>query len=73
MKYVYILCLILLITLILFFKVQNIDTVTVSLFSASLTLPVSILIFLVYLLGMFTGAFLLSLLKCLWQKITAKE
>jgi len=49
--------------LVLLFKFQNLETATVSLFSASLTLPVSILVFGVYVLGMLTGGCLYALLK----------
>jgi len=49
------------------FKVQNLETVTVSLFSASVTLPVSVLVLLIYFLGMLTGGFLLALLRT-WVK-----
>jgi len=49
------------------FKVQNLETVTVSLFSASVTLPVSVLVLLIYVLGMLTGGFLLALLRT-WVK-----
>lgn len=48
---------------VLLFKVQNLTNVTVSLFSMSLTLPVSLLIFGVYVLGMLTGSALWSLLR----------
>jgi lipopolysaccharide assembly protein A len=49
--------------IVLLFKFQNLDSVTVSLFSASLTLPLSVLVFGVYALGMLTGGFVVSLLK----------
>jgi len=49
--------------LVLLFKFQNLETATVSLFSASITLPVSILVMLIYVLGMLTGGCLLSLLR----------
>jgi hypothetical protein len=35
----------------------------VSLLSASFTLPVSVMLFLVYVLGMLTGGFLLALVR----------
>jgi hypothetical protein len=35
----------------------------VSLFAASVTLPVSVLVLLIYLLGMLTGGFLLALVR----------
>jgi len=49
--------------LVLLFKVQNFQTATVSLFSMSVTLPVSLLVIGVYVLGMFTGGFVLALLR----------
>jgi uncharacterized integral membrane protein len=52
-----------LVAIIILFKVQNLESVTVSLFSASVTLPVSVLVVLIYVLGMLTGGFLLALLR----------
>jgi uncharacterized integral membrane protein len=49
--------------IILLFKFQNLQTATVSLFSASITLPVSVLVIGIYVLGMLTGGFLLALLR----------
>ena len=48
---------------VLLFKVQNLDTVTVSLFSFSATLPLSLLVLLIYALGMLTGGFVLALVR----------
>jgi putative membrane protein len=63
MRYVY-LALILIITLLVaVFKIQNIESVTVSLLTISITLPLSILIFGVYFLGMVTGSILISLVR----------
>lgn len=63
MRYVYIALIVALTTLVLLFKVQNLQAVTVSLLSASFTLPVSVMLFLVYVLGMLTGGFLLALVR----------
>ena len=63
MRYVYIALIIAFTAIVLLFKFQNLDSVTVSLFSASLTLPLSVLVFAIYVLGMLTGGFLVSLLK----------
>lgn len=63
MRYVYIALIVLFAGLVVLFKIQNFQTATVSLFSASMTLPVSVLIFLVYILGMLTGGCLLGLLR----------
>jgi uncharacterized integral membrane protein len=51
--------------IVLLFKIQNLQAVTISLFSASLTLPVSLLVFGIYALGMLTGGFVLALLRTL--------
>ena len=63
MRFVY-LGLIVLITLaVVMFKVQNIDAVTVSFLSSSLSLRISTLILGVYILGMLTGGMVLSLIR----------
>ena len=54
--------------LVLLFKIQNLETVTVSLFSASMTLSVSTLVMLIYVLGMLTGGFLWALLRSLIRR-----
>ena len=63
MKYVYMVLIVAFTAMVLLFKFQNLESVTVSLFSASLTLPLSALVFAVYVLGMLTGGFIVSLLK----------
>jgi lipopolysaccharide assembly protein A len=63
MRFVYIALIVAFTALVLLFKFQNLDMVTVSLFSASFTLPLSVLVVLIYLLGMFTGGFVLTLLR----------
>jgi uncharacterized integral membrane protein len=63
MRYLYIGLIVVFTALVLLFKFQNLETATVSLFSASITLPVSILVFGVYVLGMLTGGCLYALLK----------
>ena len=63
MRYVYMALIAILAAIIILFKVQNLEAVTVSLFAASVTLPVSVLVLLIYLLGMLTGGFLLALVR----------
>lgn len=63
MRYVYIALIVAFTAVVLLFKFQNLEAVTVSLFSANLTLPLSVLIFAVYVLGMLSGGFIVSLLK----------
>ena len=61
MKYVYVALIVVIAGIVLLFKVQNLTSVTVSLFGASITLPVSILVLLIYVLGMLTGGMVLAL------------
>ena len=63
MRYAYMGLIALLAGLVILFKVQNFESATVSLFSMSMTLPVSVLVLLIYLLGMFTGGLLLQLVR----------
>jgi uncharacterized integral membrane protein len=63
MRYVYMALIAILAAIVILFKVQNLEAVTVSLFAASVTMPVSVLVLLIYLLGMLTGGFLLALVR----------
>jgi uncharacterized integral membrane protein len=49
--------------ILLLFKVQNLAAVTVSFLGADFTMPVSFLIFVVYVLGMLTGSSVFGLLR----------
>jgi uncharacterized integral membrane protein len=63
MRYVYIGLIVIFTGLILLFSFQNLQTATISLFSASITLPLSLLAIGIYVLGMLTGGFLLAALR----------
>jgi len=63
MRFVYIALIVLFTAIVVLFKVQNLQSATVSLFSASVTLPTSILVAGIYILGMLTGSSLLALLR----------
>jgi uncharacterized integral membrane protein len=63
MRYVYMALIAVFAAIVVLFKVQNLESVTVSLFATSVTMPVSVLVLLIYLLGMFTGGFLLALVR----------
>ena len=63
MRCVYLALIIVLSAVVLLFKFQNLELVTVSFFSARVTLPLSIMVMLVYVLGMVTGGSLLSLVR----------
>jgi len=67
LRYVYIGLIVVVTGLVLLFMFQNLETVRVSLLSASVTLPVSILVFAVYLLAMLTGGIVVALLRT-WTK-----
>jgi lipopolysaccharide assembly protein A len=63
LRYVYIALIVVLTASVLLFKLQNLEQVTVSFLSASFTLPVSVLLVLIYVLGMLTGGFVLALVR----------
>ena len=63
MRFVYIGLVVVFTAVVLLFKIQNLETATVTLFSASVTLPVSVLVAGVYVLGMLSGSFLVSVLR----------
>jgi len=63
MRYVYIVLSGILLALVLVFAIQNLGLVTVQFLDMSLTLPLALLIVVVYLLGMFTGGFLTALFR----------
>ncbi len=55
--------LVLFVILIIIFAIQNSTTTTIELFNWNVTLPISILVILVYILGMTTGGILFSVIK----------
>jgi len=63
MRFVYIALIVVFTAIVIAFKVQNLESVTVSLASMSVTMPVSILVLIVYVLGMLSGGFLVKLLR----------
>ena len=63
MRFVYIALVVLLTAAVLLFKVQNLSSVTLSFLSMNVTLPVSVMVIGVYVLGMVTGGALLSLVR----------
>jgi uncharacterized integral membrane protein len=58
--------------IVVIFKIQNFETVTLSFLSMKTTLPVSVLVILIYLLGMLTGGSVLMLLRT-WFKGARKK
>ncbi|MBO9354838.1 DUF1049 domain-containing protein [Bordetella petrii] len=72
MRYLYLALVVVLTAIVLSFKIQNFDSVTLSFWSSSLTLPASVLVIGVYILGMFTGGFLLSLVRTAFRGATRR-
>ncbi len=63
MRYVHISLIVVVTAVVLLFKIQNFEAVTVSLFGAGVTMPTSLLIIIVYTFGMVSGSALLGLLR----------
>jgi len=63
MRYVYMALIAVFVAVIVLFKVQNLETVTVVLFGASVTLRTSVLVLLIYVLGALTGGSLMALMR----------
>lgn len=60
--------LILILLIVIIFSVQNSEIYTLKLFSWQISLPVSILVFLFYILGMTTGGILFSVIGNLFMR-----
>jgi uncharacterized integral membrane protein len=58
---------------VLLFKFQNLDMVTLTFLSMTATMPIAILVILVYVLGMVTGGALLSLLRSMLRRVSPKR
>jgi putative membrane protein len=72
MRYVYMALIAVFAGIVILFKVQNLETVTITLFSASVSMPVAVLVLLIYVLGMLTGGLLLALLRS-WVRGAARR
>jgi len=72
MRYLYVALVVLVTAAVLLFKIQNLDSVTVSFLTMSVTMPVSVTIILVYVLGMVSGGALLNVLRLWFQGATRK-
>lgn len=63
MRIVYIILIILFISTVLLFSVQNFGKVTVTFISWSMTLPLALIVILSYIFGMVSGGSLLAFLR----------
>lgn len=73
MKILSIIAIIVLTAGILTFMVQNLGTVSVDFLTARVTMPLSVLIPVVYLAGMLTGGFVVNLVRSWLRRATAHE
>jgi lipopolysaccharide assembly protein A len=62
-RFVYFGLIVVFIAIVALFKFQNLESATVSLLAFSVTLPTSILVMVIYVLGMLTGGFVVALLR----------
>ena len=69
MRYVYIGLAVLLTAAVLLFKVQNLESVTISFLAMRVTLPLSVAMAAVYFLGMISGGSLIAGARSLFQKV----
>lgn len=68
MRYVYLALIVLLAGVTVLFALQNLQTITVSFFDWSVTLPIALVIVGAYALGMATGGGLLAFLRWTLQR-----
>ena len=71
MRTVYIGLVVLVTAAVLLFKVQNLESVTVSFLTMTMTLPLSVAIIAVYFLGMVSGGALIAAMRSLVQRARA--
>lgn len=63
MRYVYTGLVVVFTAMVLLFNIQNLQAVTVSFLTFSVTMPVSLIVIATYVLGMATGGALLTLVR----------
>jgi putative membrane protein len=73
MRVIYLLLLLVFIGAIVIFCVQNLETITVTYLQWSMTIPLPLLAFLIYLLGMFSGASVLSFMRRSIHRVTDEK
>ncbi|MEY4475744.1 MAG: hypothetical protein RL248_1511 [Pseudomonadota bacterium] len=73
MKYVYGMCFSIIVALTTLFAFENRGLVSLSLIFTQITLPISVLIVLIYFLGMFTGGLLITLIRALVRRLSQKR
>ena len=67
MRSIYLIIIILFLAATVIFALQNLGVVTVSFLSMSITVPLALLVLIIYVLGAVTGSSLLALLRRSYQ------
>ena len=73
MRVIHMLLLILFIGVIAIFCVQNLDTITVEYLEWSVTVPLPLLVLVIYLLGMLSGGAVLSFMRRSIHRVTDEK
>ena len=73
MRWVYLVLLLVIVTVIVVFVAQNRENQTVSFFNQRITAPLSIYFVAVYFLGMWTGGTVVGFVKRAYQHATERE
>jgi uncharacterized integral membrane protein len=66
-------CFSIIVALTTLFAFENRGLVSLSLLFTQITLPISVLIVLIYFLGMFTGGLLITLIRALVRRLSQKR
>ena len=63
MRVLYIAIVVVIAAIVILFNIQNVDSVNVSLFSVSVSMPTWLMVYLVYIAGMLTGGLVWDFLR----------
>lgn len=63
MRYLYIAIVVVAAAIVILFNIQNVESVNVSLFSVSVSMPTWLMVYLVYIAGMLTGGLVWDFLR----------
>jgi uncharacterized integral membrane protein len=63
MRILYIAIVIVIFAIVILFNIQNVESVNVSLFNVSITMPTWLMVYLVYIAGMLTGGLVWDFLR----------
>jgi uncharacterized integral membrane protein len=73
MRWVYLVLLLVIVTIIVFFVVENRENQTVKLFNQSITAPLCVFFVAVYFLGMWSGGTVVAFVKRAYRHATGRE